>query len=417
MTNLPRRTVPAALATGALLLTAACGGGGFKSGGNASSAPQKTGKASLQILIGSSGDAETNAVKQAAAQWAGGSGNTATVTAAQNMDQQLGQAFAANKPPDVFYLDAAKFADYAAQGALYAYGDKAAGASDFYPNLKDAFTYKGTFYCAPKDFSTLALQINTDMWKKAGLTDADVPTTWDQLTTTLTTLKAKLPGVTPLVMSPGHDRVDAFIVQAGGNLVAKDGSVTADSPQNVAGLRYAQSLLKSGLAKYSSQVGAGWGGEAFGKGKAAMTMEGNWIKGAMKSDYPTVKYQVAALPAGKTQGTLAFTQCWGIPASSPYKEQALAFVNAMTDGKQQLAFADAFGVMPSRQSVKNEYAQKFPGDKVFLDAAAYGVGPIKAPKTTQVLADYDNELGKLATTDPATILARLAKNMKAALGS
>ena len=74
----------------------------------------------------------------------------------------MGQAFAGSTPPDVFYLDAAKVADYASVGALYAYGDQVKNATDFYPSLRTAFTYKGTLYCAPKDFSTLALVINTD---------------------------------------------------------------------------------------------------------------------------------------------------------------------------------------------------------------------------------------------------------------
>jgi multiple sugar transport system substrate-binding protein len=328
------------------------------------------------------------------------------------MDQQLGQAFAANKPPDVFYLDASKLADYASTGALYAYGDKAAGASDFYPTLKDAFTYKGTFYCAPKDFSTLALEINSDMWTKAGLTAADIPTTWDQLTSVSGKLKSALPGVTPLVISTGHDRVDAFLVQAGGNLLDKNGKPTADSPQNITALAYTKSLLQKGLLQYNTQVGAGWGGEAFGKGKAAMTIEGNWIAGAMSSDYKTVKYQVAPLPAGPAgKGTLAFTNCWGIPASSAHKQQAVDFVNAMTAKDQQLAFAKAFGVMPSIQSAAADYAQQFPTFKVFLDGAAYGVGPVKAPKLTAVMADYDNQLTKLATLDPKTILSRLQKDL------
>jgi Bacterial extracellular solute-binding protein len=54
-------------------------------------------------------------------------------------------------------------------------------SGDFYANLRASFTYKDQLYCLPKDFSTLALEINTDLWKKAGLTDADIPTTWDQL--------------------------------------------------------------------------------------------------------------------------------------------------------------------------------------------------------------------------------------------
>jgi multiple sugar transport system substrate-binding protein len=54
-----------------------------------------------------------------------------------------------------------------------------------------------------------------------------------------------------------------------------------------------------------------------------MTIEGNWIRGAMKNDYPDVAYTVAELPEGPAgKGTLLFTQCWGIAAESP--DQAAA---------------------------------------------------------------------------------------------
>ena len=42
---------------------------------------------------------------------------------------------------------------------------------DFYPALRASFTYQDKLYCIPKDFSTLALEINTAAWNKAGLTD------------------------------------------------------------------------------------------------------------------------------------------------------------------------------------------------------------------------------------------------------
>jgi multiple sugar transport system substrate-binding protein len=61
-------------ATGALVLSA-CGGGGSSFGGAAKT--QASGPAKLTIMIGSSGDAETNAVKSAAAAWSKTSGNTA----------------------------------------------------------------------------------------------------------------------------------------------------------------------------------------------------------------------------------------------------------------------------------------------------------------------------------------------------
>src|SRR5690242_14944592 len=193
-----KRPVPgtagiATLAAALLLALTGCGGG-F----NNKPAQQQSGPASLQVLMASSGDAETKAVQDAAAAWASKTGNKATVTPAQDIAQQLGQAFAGSNPPDVFYVDASRFADYASVGALLPYGDKVSDANDFYESLRKTFTYQGKLYCIPKDFSTLAMEIDTGLWTKAGLTDADIPTTWDQLTAVAQKLKAAK--MTPMVI-------------------------------------------------------------------------------------------------------------------------------------------------------------------------------------------------------------------------
>ncbi|MEU4713185.1 extracellular solute-binding protein [Micromonospora purpureochromogenes] len=407
------RAAVAGLAAVAILGSAACGSG-FDD--DDSGTAQSSGPANLQILIGSSGDAETRAVQDAAAKWASSSGNQATVTPAQDLTQQLGQALAGGTPPDVFYVDAARFADYASVGALEPYGDKISNKDDFYESLRTTFTYDGKLYCAPKDFSTLALQINTDLWTKAGLTDADVPTNWDQLTATARKIKAK--GQVPLALGDTRDRIGAFLVQNGGWLLSEDGKQpTADTAENLAALTYVKSLITEGLARYPKQLDAGWSGEAFGKGKAVMTIEGNWIKGALQNDFPNVKYKVVELPAGpKGKGTLSFTQCWGIAAKSKHKEQAVKFVEAMTAGEQQITFAKAFGVMPSRQSVREQYTAAFPADKPFIDGAEYAQGPVNAPKMDSVVGDLDTGLQGLANGDPKTILSNFDKNAKAALG-
>jgi multiple sugar transport system substrate-binding protein len=411
-----KRPVPgtagiATLAAALLLALTGCGGG-F----NNKPAQQQSGPASLQVLMASSGDAETKAVQDAAAAWASKTGNKATVTPAQDIAQQLGQAFAGSNPPDVFYVDAARFADYASVGALLPYGDKVPDANDFYESLRKTFTYQGKLYCIPKDFSTIAMEINTDLWTKAGLGTADIPTTWDQLTAVAQKLKTA--GVTPIAIGDTRDRIGAFMVEAGGWIVSPDGTkATANTPQNLQALQYVQSLLKGGLAQYPKALSAGWAGEAFGKGQAAITFEGNWIKGAMQSDYPNVKYTVNPMPNGpKGAGTLMFTQCWGISAKTKYQDAAIKFVEAMTAKDQQLSFAKAFGVMPSRQSAKDQYTAQFPTDKAFIDGAANGQGPVNAPKMDSVLTDFDAGLQQLATTDPQTILQRLQTNTTAAIG-
>ncbi|HSO65010.1 MAG TPA: ABC transporter substrate-binding protein, partial [Ornithinibacter sp.] len=107
-----RRTATLALVLGGTLLASACGGGGggFEDESDASAPASASGPAQLQMLIASSGDAETAAVKEAADAWAKSSGNTVTVTVASDMNQQLAQGFAGGTPADVFYMDASRFA-------------------------------------------------------------------------------------------------------------------------------------------------------------------------------------------------------------------------------------------------------------------------------------------------------------------
>jgi multiple sugar transport system substrate-binding protein len=389
---------------------AACGGDGGDDAG-------ATSGGGLQVLIASSGDAETNSVRTAAQAWSTESGTPVEVLPAQDIQQQLGQGFAGGNPPDVFYVDAAKFGDYAKQGSLYAYGDQLDNADAFYPSLVSTFTYDGKFYCAPKDFSTLALVINTDLWSAAGLAEADVPTTWDELTQVATTLTTG--GVTGLVVGDTRDRVGAFMRQAGGWFVNADGTqATVDSPENAQALDYVKGLLADNVAAYPKALGAGWGGEAFGLGKAAMAVEGNWIKGAVANDYPDIEYLVAEMPAGPAgKGTLLFTQCWGIAEQSDNKEQALALVQALTTEEAQQQAAEDFGVMPSLQSLGEWYAQTYPEDAAFVAGGDYGQGPVTVPGFAPVLAEFDTQLQGLATANVEQILQATQTNAEAVVGA
>ena len=110
-----------------------------------------------------------------------------------------------------------------------------------------------------------------------------------------------------------------------------------------------------------------------------MTIEGSWIGGAMSADFPDVDYTVAELPQGPAgQGTLAFTNCWGIADDSGNKEDAVDLVEYLTVDDQQLAFADAFGVIPSIESAADQYQQDHPNYAAFVAGADYAQNPPSA---------------------------------------
>jgi len=369
----------------------------------------------LTIMIGSSGDAETNAVKDAVAAWSADSGVDAEVVAATDLAQQLSQGFAAGSPPDLFYLGTDQLAGYAENGSLQPYGDMLANKDDFYDSLVSNFTLDGTFYCAPKDFSTLQLIINQGLWEDAGLTDADVPTTWEELASDAEKLTDD--DTVGLVFSGEYARVGVFMAQAGGRLVSEDGTTAeADSDANVEALSYVQEHLKDGTFAYAADVGAGWGGEAFGKELGAMTIEGNWITGAL-GDFPDVQAKVVELPAGPAgQGTLQFSNCWGMAADSPNQQAALELVEYLTSAEQQLAFSEAFGPMPSVESA----AEQWKGDNedlvAFLDGSQYAQGVPTNKGAGEVVTDFNAQLQSLESGDPKAILDSVQSNLEAIVG-
>lgn len=392
------------VATGLAVSLVACSPGG---GGDA-------GSDELTILIGSSGPAETEAVQAAVDAWAAENDVSAEVVAASDLTQQLSQGFAGGDAPDLFYMSWDQFSTYASNRYLEPYADDLANAGDFYPTLAETFTYDGTFTCAPKDFSTLGLIINTDLWAAAGLTDADIPTDWDSLEAAATTLTTG--DTVGLSFGLEYARIGAFMNQAGGSLVSEDGTeATVDSAENVAGLEYVQKLHDAGVLRFPSEIDAGWGGEALGAGKAAMVIEGPWIKG-IAGDFPDTNYAAYELPEGPGgKSTFTFTNCWGIPAEGDTSELAQSLVEYLTADEQQLAFADAFGVIPSTESAAATYAETYPENASFVAGNEYAVSPVNFAGSADVVADFNSQLAGLVGGDAEAILASIQESMQAAL--
>jgi multiple sugar transport system substrate-binding protein len=389
---------------------------------SASSSPVKlTGKlhgVTLNLMYGSSGPAETAAINQASKAWAAQSGNKVIVTNASNLTEQLDEAFAGGTPPDVFYLSSSALQTFAKQGELLPYASLVAPASDFYPSLVKAYTYNKTWYCVPKDFSNLAVEINTTMWKAAGLTNADLPTTWAKLQADAKKLTTKT--VTGLAVGDSLDRLGAFFAENGGSYMNKAGTGFAfNSPQNIKALEWVQSMAKQGILKFPEQLSSGWAGEAFGLGKAAMSTEGNWIIGAMKSSYPKIQWEAVPMPAGPTgiNGTLTFTNCWGIPSASKSSAAAVSFVKYLASTAQQLRFANAFGVLPSRIAAANTYAKDNPSVAAFVEGAKYAMPQVATVGFPTVQSAFDSQVLGLATgsSNPAQMLNELQTNAQALL--
>lgn len=268
-------------------------------------------------------------------------------------DAAMLSRFAAKRPPDVFYVESLDFFDYLpALEPLGSYIKKSGFAtSPFYGRLLNAFRSKGQVYGFPKDWSSLGLIVNTRMTRAAGITRA--PTTWAQFTANLQRLQSTnaVPGGAPACLSLDWARILAFMIQNKGHFIT-NGRATVNSAANRQTLNTYLGWLRSGLAKTPGQLGVGWCGEALGKEKAAIVVEGNWIIGYMGTDFPNVNFAVWPMVRNKQAGNLGFTVAYSIGKASKKKEQAWRLLRFLV-GRQGMGIWTRGGIaLPSRRDVK-----------------------------------------------------------------
>jgi multiple sugar transport system substrate-binding protein len=316
-----------------------------------------------------SSEAEDTALMGLLSQFNDETGARAVFQPQDPYDTALATALAGGLPPDVFYVDSFRLADLADAGQL---GPVPSGTlsnpNDIFESLRAAFTFEGTWFCPPKDFSTLALVYDPIALEAAGV---DVPTTWEELAAAAETLTVD--GQAGLAMGVEYPRWAVFLFQAGVALTDDDVTeITLDNDAARGALQYIADRYAAGHFVRPSDVDAGWAGEAYGQGKAAMTIEGNWIVGYLEDVFPDRDFAVAELPAGPVgMGTFAFTVCYGVPTNADNPDASWALVEYLTSAAGASAWTRAFRVMPARASVIDQWIAENPELEAFARGAGY----------------------------------------------
>ena len=160
-----------------------------------------------------------------------------------------------------------QFANYASNGSLYAYGDQVDNADDFYPALRDTFTFEDTLHVRPEGLlARLPWMINTDAWAEGRPHRRRHP---DRLgpagrrggEADLGRRRSASPS------APALDRVGAFMAQATAGWWLNERRHRGDRRQPGEPRRPAptsRTTSRPAPSRMSSDLDAGWGGEAFG---------------------------------------------------------------------------------------------------------------------------------------------------------
>lgn len=272
---------------------------------------------------------------------------------------------ASKTAPDIYYLDVSLAPTWMKKGLidpLDKYLDKK-DLKDFVPALLSGYQRGGKTYGLPKDYNTLGLFYNKDMFAAAKV---KVPTTWKELEAV--SKKLTTGNVKALALSNEAARFAPFILQAGGDINKGDTPIF-NTKQAIAGFDFYYSFMKNGYAVTPKDLGDGWAGDSFAKGKVAMVFEGGWVIPFMKDAGPKINYGIAKLPKGANAGDLAFTVAYVLNKDCKNKPQAAEAIKFLT-GKEALKMvADSGLAIPSRISMGNAFTANYPERKALVDMA------------------------------------------------
>jgi multiple sugar transport system substrate-binding protein len=382
--------VAAALAGSALVVGAAAGSTAAMSGGVTHSVAAK--KTTITLAHWSSSPVELKGVRATIVAFE--KRNPSISVNEINLDpypEGMLARFAARKPPDIFYVDSNVFPDWVSQGVLEPISDDMAKAhmstKPFYPRLLNAFRYKGKLYGLPKDWSPLAMEVNTKALAAAGVTP---PKTWAGLTAAAKKLKAA--GQPPVCLDIDLARMLAFMYQNGGGFLnATRTKAIVNSSKNLTAVTTYINWIQSGLARTHAQLGMGWCGEALGKEKASIIFEGNWVTSYMNDTFPGLAWKtypmIGAKVGNKYRGNLGFTASYSIAKDSKNKAAAFKMLQFLDGPVGQRVWIANVGYLPARSDVKPPT-----GRAIFLKEAAFTHPWQFAPGFSKVTDTANNEL-------------------------
>lgn len=237
-----------------------------------------------------------------------------------------------------------------------------------------------------------AIYYNTQMWEAAGLTDADIPETWDEFREVAKKLTIrdgdKLTQAGFSFNDQGQNFQMGLAYQLGQNLFAEDG--VTPSVDNEANLAVVQRFLDIYADGSGSKDFGTSGTDSFGQGQAAMTYAWGWFAGTLSNDFPDIKWSAFPTPVPE-KGAVPYAYdrsgleaSFGINKNASPEQQAVAqdFLRYyLTNADAQKELALTYSVFPAYKPIAEDpELQENPVIAAFRDTDRY-IWPGNIPAT------------------------------------
>lgn len=271
-------------------------------------------------------------------------------------DAKFTTASQAGKGPDVMRAEIADVANWGSKGFLSDITSKvtAKDKADFLPAAFAYYNYAGKIWGLPQAPDALTIFYNKALFKKAGIKPTALPKTLTALSQTC----AKFPAKQGIFLRADSYWVQPWVWGYGGGLInPASKQILIANKQSVAGMEAYKNLFSAKCAFPNKDFSNDYGNAqtAFKNGQVAMIVNGPWstadiLQGpAFKSSSNLGVLVIPKGPDGK-QGSPVGGNGFVIGKGTSDFEASWKFINFMTSGPAQAAFAAKNNLLPSRKS-------------------------------------------------------------------
>jgi multiple sugar transport system substrate-binding protein len=274
--------------------------------------------------------------------------------------EKLRIQFLGGNPPDVMYLGQDSVEDFGRRGWLedlqpFVERDEAeVQSADFYPQTYERFRYKGQLLGVCKDFATLVLYYNKDLFEKWDVPYPKPGWTWADFLTTAKALTRE--GDYGFLLETWPEELFPWVWQAGGAVAAEDPprwlmGAPEYLERSAEGLQFLSDLIWVHKVAPGPGVVRNQSGNAlFKRGKAAMCTYGRWA--CMEfSKIEAFDWDVIELPRHRKQATSTFAVSYSMAKTTRQRDKAWTLIKFLTGKKAQERVAHSVQAIPARRSV------------------------------------------------------------------
>jgi multiple sugar transport system substrate-binding protein len=208
--------------------------------------------------------------------------------------------------PDVFWMHSNQFFKYASAGALLDLTDLNVDYTPYPSGVTALYNYEGAQLAMPKDYDTIALAYNKEIFDNAGIAYPDDTWTWDTLIETAKKLTDPEKGIygfgAPNETQTGYYN---FVYQNGGFIFA-NGECGFNLPETQEAIQtWINLMLVDKVSPTLESFTDMSCDEQFQAGKLAMEFVGSWMMSAFTSnEFIKDKFDLTVLPQGKVRASI-----------------------------------------------------------------------------------------------------------------